>query len=191
MAKRTYQLRERAKRQAETRRRIVAAAVALHEEVGPAATTVAEIARRAGVQRLTVYNHFPDDADLLRACTGHWAAEHPPPDLAAWAAVADPRRRLRRALRELYDWYAANERMLAHGRRDAEVLPAMAQVLAESPFEDAAREILLAGRAASPRVGATLALAIDFGTWRRLAGEGLSPAKAATLAAELVEAAAG
>ena len=79
--KRNYELRARAGRQQATRRRIVEATVALHREVGPARTTVAEIARRAGVQRLTVYNHFPDDAQLFAACQAHFLAQHPPPDL--------------------------------------------------------------------------------------------------------------
>src|SRR4051794_19814848 len=88
--KRTYELKERARRQAETRARIVEATVALHEEVGPARTTVAEIARRAGVQRLTVYTHFPDERDLFAACSRHFMAGHVPPDPAAWAAGGAP-----------------------------------------------------------------------------------------------------
>ena len=70
--KRRYELKARAARQADTRERIVKATVDLHKEVGPARTTVAEIARRAWVQRLTVYNHFPEDSQLLAACQGHW-----------------------------------------------------------------------------------------------------------------------
>ena len=85
---RRYELKERARTQEATRRRIVDAALALHEEVGPARTTVVELARRAGVGRVTVYNHFPDDAALLAATTEQWLAEHPPPDPAAWAVIA-------------------------------------------------------------------------------------------------------
>ena len=103
--KRKYELKARAARQGQTRQRIVEATVALHQEVGPARTTVAEIARRAGVQRLTVYNHFPDLDALLPACTAHWMAEHPQPDLTAAAAPADPAERLRAVLTALYGWY--------------------------------------------------------------------------------------
>src|SRR4051812_50163291 len=77
--KRRYELKARAEAQQATRARIAAAAAALHQEVGIASTTVADIARRAGVQRLTVYNHFPDLEALLPACSAHWLAEHPPP----------------------------------------------------------------------------------------------------------------
>src|SRR3954468_4316676 len=115
---RSYELKERARKQAETRRRIVEATVGLHEEVGPAHTTVAEIARRAGVQRLTVYNHFPDDIALLGACQAHWLGLPPPPDSAALAQIADAGERLRAALDGLYTWFADTEPMTAHVQRD-------------------------------------------------------------------------
>ena len=103
--KRKYELKARAEAQQATRARIAAAAAALHEEVGIGQTTVADIARRAGVQRLTVYNHFPDLNALLPACTAHWLAEHPRPDLEPAFAIEDPAERLRAALTALYGWY--------------------------------------------------------------------------------------
>lgn len=183
---RRYELKERAKAQAETRQRIVDATVALHQEVGPARTTVAEIARRAGVQRLTVYNHFPEDADLFAACSGHWTSQHPPPDPSPWAQIADPDERLRRALADTYAWFERGEAMLTHVNRDSEVLPALAAVVAagRAPYAAAVAEILMAGREVRGRrraqVAAAIALALDFGTWRRLVRlQGLSPAEAA------------
>src|SRR4051812_28717196 len=116
--KRGYRLRERARKQEETRRRITAATVALHEEVGAARTTIKAIAERAGVERLTVYRHFPDEAALLDACSAHWIAAHPPPDPYGWT---EPRA----ALRALYAYYGANERMLANNFRDREAMPAL------------------------------------------------------------------
>src|SRR3954469_1224735 len=99
---RTYELKRRAERQEETRRRIVDAAVELHSTLGPARTTVQAIAERAGVTRPTVYAHFPDERTLFQACSGHVRATVPPPDTAAWHAIADPAERLETALRELY-----------------------------------------------------------------------------------------
>src|SRR5690349_24642428 len=107
---RKYALKVRAEKQAETRRRIVEATSALHEEVGPAQTTVAEIARRAGVQRLTVYNNFPNETELFEACGEHSMRLNPPPDPSSALAIKNPDVRLRAVLRPLYDWYRKNAR---------------------------------------------------------------------------------
>ena len=74
----------------DTRRRITEAAVELHTSVGPARTTVSAVAERAGVQRHTVYRHFPTEEDLFAACSAHFDELHPAPDIAAWRAEADP-----------------------------------------------------------------------------------------------------
>ena len=96
--KRKYEQRKRAEQLEETRRRITEATVELHRTVGPAATQISEIARRAGVQRVTVYNHFPDEVSLLSACSEHWRALHPVPDPGAWLALEDAGERLRAGL---------------------------------------------------------------------------------------------
>src|SRR4051812_45843258 len=144
--RRPYELKERARRQEATRQRIVDATEELHREVGPARTTVAEIARRAGVGRVTVYAHFPDDASLLGACSAQFVARHPPPDPAAWAQVEDPAERLRTALGELFGWFREQEAMLAHTTRDAALVPALAEVLSAPEaraHQDAMRTVLL------------------------------------------------
>src|SRR3954453_5806331 len=143
---RRYELKERARRQEETRQRIVDATVALHREVGPARTTIAEVARRAGVGRVTVYNHFPDDVSLLAACSAHFVARHAPPDPGAWAPIADPELRLRTALEQVYGYYRENAAMLGNVTRDAALVPALAEVLATSgarEHAEAMRDALL------------------------------------------------
>lgn len=191
MSTRPYRKQARARSEEATRRRIVEAAVDLHGSVGPARTTVAEIARRAGVSRLTVYNHFPDDAALLGACSGHWIERHPPPDAGAWAAIGDPRRRLRVALEELYAWYAANEAMLANSARDAQLLPALAELHEQTfrPQQQAMVELLAAGRpgADDEEDRALLTLGVAFETWRTLARAGLAPERAAAAMASAVD----
>ena len=97
----------------------------LHGTVGPARTTVSGVAKEAGVQRATVYRHFPTEEDLFDACTAHYWARHPLPDIEAWREVRDPRERLRRGLAEFYDFYEENEQMLEKTGRDAPVVPAM------------------------------------------------------------------
>ena len=185
--KRKYELRARAERQGETRRRIAAAAAELHKDVGPARTTIAEIARRAGVQRLTVYKNFPNEYDLFAACQRHFLAENPPPDPSAAFAIADPSERLETVLRDLYRWYRGTEPMSTNVRRDREIVPTLDSLMADTTDARAAElaDALAAGFAEGRRprrqVGAAVALALDFWTWRRLAKEGLSDGAAARL----------
>jgi AcrR family transcriptional regulator len=189
--RRKYEMRRRADQVAGTRARIVEATVDLHREVGPARTTVAEIARRAGVERLTVYNHFPDERALFGACQAHWLAQAPPPDPSAHADVADPEARLEAVLLNLYGWYREREDMLRNVVRDAEVLPALAEALeVQRQHTERTVELLLEGRRLGAerrlRVSAVLALLLDFHTWDCLTRAGLDDAGAASAAAAMV-----
>jgi AcrR family transcriptional regulator len=186
--KRKYELKARAASQEETRRRITEATVGLHLEVGPAQTTISEIAKRAGVQRLTVYNNFPDEMSLLGACSAHYNAAHPPPDPASWMAIRDPARRARAALGAIYAYYRETEPMTGKVMRDAQVMPALASVVnaAYIPFVTAVRDDLATawerGGAPNEALRAALGLALRFETWSALAhDEGLGDAEAATL----------
>lgn len=167
---RPYEKRRRADAEQETRRRITEATVELHRTVGPARTTVSAIALRAGVQRATVYRHFPEDADLFAACGAHWVALHPYPPPDAWLAIADPRERTKTALGELYAYYRSVEPMLANVRRDAQLLPALREAMAGAgQYLAAVEEILLAGWDGDKTARcAALALALDFATWQTL-----------------------
>lgn len=191
MKKRSYRMNRREARQAETRRRIVEATAALHEEVGPAATTISAVAERAGVQRLTVYRHFPDEGALIAACAAHAGETYPPPDPALWSGMADPAQRLRAALRALYAYYASRERAMAQVLRDAEQIPALRAAM--EPMERYMGGVaggLAEGWDGAPRgprlFRAALGHALDFWTWRSLASRGLGPEEAADLMAEMV-----
>jgi AcrR family transcriptional regulator len=195
-SKRKYEMKKRAERQRETRRRIVEATVELHRTQGPANTTVSEIAKRAGVNRLTVYNHFPDVSDLLRACSRSWTERHPAPDPTPWAQISEPQDRLRTALRELYGFYGHTEPMRANVLRDAETMPELAALLEGSvvPYLGAVRDLLAEGWEVSEngrkRLLATLKLAIDFHTWRSLEREsGLGREEAVEVMLEAVRSA--
>jgi AcrR family transcriptional regulator len=182
--KRKYELKKRAEQLAETRRRITETTVELHRTVGPAATQISEIARRAGVQRVTVYNHFPDDASLFAACSAHWRDLHPAPDPSAWDGD------LRAALRELYAWYRETEPMTANVLRDAQTLPALQAIVdgGLGAYLDAVREILAKPFGTGDRVDAALRAALGFYFWRALAP--LGDEEAVELAVGLVELAA-
>jgi AcrR family transcriptional regulator len=193
---RKYELKARAEKQAGTRRRIVEATAALHDEVGPARTTVAEIARRAGVQRLTVYNNFPNETELFDACGQHSMAKNPPPDPSAALALDDPAESLRAALQPLYIWYRKNARSTENLQRDRLVMPALDAVMRIRMDQSQGNlaDNLAAGFAPAPGsakgLRAAVALALDFWTWRRLAGEGMSDGAAAALMVGAVKAAA-
>ena len=192
---RSYELKQRAQSQAETRQRIVEAAVGLHGSVGPARTTISAIAERAGVQRLTVYRHFPDERSLFQACSGHWAVQHPRPDPSRWAPLDDPEERLRAALRELYAYYRITEQMSANVRRDLPQSPALQELAARfAPYWESVRAVLDRGWGTRGRrrmlLRAAIGHAIDFETWRSLAGaQGLGDAEAADLMVGLARAA--
>ena len=190
---RKYELKRRAERKEETRRRIVEAAIDLHATVGPARSTVSAIAERAGVQRHTFYAHFPDERALGYACSGLHLERRPLPDPEPWRAVGDPRARLSKGLAELYAYFAANEEILANVTRDAEVhelTREIVQVRIEPSFEQI-RGVLAAGFRARgkrrSRVRAAVGLAADFQTWRLLVRRsGMSQAEAVELMTRMV-----
>jgi AcrR family transcriptional regulator len=195
--KRKYEQKRRAELQEETRQRIVEATAGLHREVGPAKTTISAVAERAGVQRLTVYRHFADERSLIRACSAHWRAQHPPPDPSAWPAIADPEERLRTALSAWYAYYATDEAMMGNVRRDAQVLPALAEVISDLPrFMAMVVDILAASWGARgarrSRLVAALGHVLAFDTWRSLERtQGLAPAAAVETAVAMVRGVAG
>jgi AcrR family transcriptional regulator len=184
---RTYTKVLRAAAEENTRQRIVEALMTLHEEVGPSRTTVSAVAERAGVERLTVYRHFPDEPSMLRACSAHWSSLHPLPAVAVEGkdAVAV----CRRAVLRMYQWYRQNEAMLSCIIRDAETMPVVAELI--SPI-GAHLDRLAAGLdrnwpSRSSRRAATIRHALDFSTWRSLERITGSDRRAAALVSRWVD----
>lgn len=190
---RPYRKRKRADQEEETRLRITEAAVELHGTVGPARTKVIDIAERAGVSRGTIYNHFPTDADLLQACSSHWAASHPYPDSSVWAEIADPSRRLRVALTELYEWYRGAEEMMTNVLRDAPIVAPLGELMEVIwwRYLDAVVLVLAADWSGSADgtedVQAVLRLLVDFHSWQRLSRGGLEDERLADLGVRMLE----
>ncbi|MDR7083229.1 AcrR family transcriptional regulator [Arthrobacter ginsengisoli] len=177
-----------------TRQRIVDAAVALHGSVGPARTTIAGIAGKAGVTRLTVYRHFADDEALFSACSAHWLSQQRPPVPAEWSRENDPLERLRVGLSDLYRFYRDGEAMLTRIYADLAELPeAHRKVLASR--NDHFRNVLLEPfpeAATNNRLRATVSHGVSFWTWRSLCHDnGLSNDDAVDIMSTLIAAAAG
>jgi AcrR family transcriptional regulator len=176
---RTYTLKKRAEQQAETRRRIVEAAVELHSTVGPGLTTISMVAERAGVQRHTLYAHFPEERSLYLACSGLAAERDPLPDAAPWRRIENRNERLRAGLTAIYGWYERNAQLAACVLRDVEHHPLTKEIaeLSFGPYFAAYHEVL--GAKLSVKQRAVLGLALSFFTWRTLVREGsLKPAAA-------------
>ena len=187
---RTYTLKRRAEQQADTRKRIVEAAIELHGSVGPALTTVSMVAERAGVQRHTLYAHFPDERSLLMACSALSLERDPLPDAAAWRTIDDRGERLRVGLRAVYDWYQRNAELAACVLRDAEHHALVGEIAAlrYGPYYAAFHDVL--GAKLGTKQRAMLHLALSFFTWRTLVREsGLKQAAAVAAMVDAIEAA--
>jgi AcrR family transcriptional regulator len=194
--KRRYELKQRAEEMAKTHRRITEAAIELHGSVGPARTTMSAVAKRAGVERRTLYRHFPTEADLFAACSSHYTAANPWPDLASWQAIRDPRRRFQLALDELYAYYERTESMYSNVLRDAELVDSARDAVAplQAYLDEAADALVVGRRARGGRrqlLKGALRHAVAFSTWHSLATNGIGRADAARLVTALVEAASG
>ena len=190
---RRYRKRLRAEQEQQTRQAITEAAVKLHGTVGPARTTVSAIAEEAGVQRATVYRHFPDEPSLFQACSGHYMAMHPPPDPARWVEIADPAERLREALADVYRWWDETEDMMSRVIRDAPLVESLSvQTQARLAFFDQVRRDPdarpRAPGQAKARVEAAIRHALALSTWQSLVrDQGLTNEEAVELMAGMVE----
>jgi AcrR family transcriptional regulator len=170
---RKYEMKRRAERMEETRRRITEAAVELHETVGPARTTVSAVAEKAGVQRHTYYAHFPEREDLYRACTAHYLERHPLPDPSTWVETPEPEERMRRALLEVYAYYSSTEAMMSNVLRDGQLDPAGRESMVMlyqhwGKMRDTIAEAFGASGERREELLGAVALALDFQTWRTL-----------------------
>jgi AcrR family transcriptional regulator len=194
MNTRRYRQKKRAAQQEQTRDRIVEAVMKLHEDVGAARTTVSAIAERAGVQRLTVYRHFPDETSLLEACTTRWLELHPMPQEREWSPAASAEERIHLACRAFSSYYRRTQAMWRSATRDIDLVPALAErmKLVSAYLDGVARQLadsLPAQDAGNPSVFATLRHAVEFTTWKSLEHTGLSDEQIASLMTEWVDAA--
>ena len=193
--KRKYELKKRAEEMAETHLRITEAALELHGTVGPSRTTLSAVAKRAGVERRTLYRHFPTEADLFVACSTHYFAANPWPDLGSWRAIRDPHQRLAHALDELYAYFERTEPMLSNVLRDTELVELAREAVAPlHAYLEEAAEILTVGRPVRGRrrqlLEGALRHTLAFSTWRSLWANGIGRSDAVKLMTALVEGAA-
>jgi AcrR family transcriptional regulator len=144
------------------------------------------------VTRLTVYNHFADLSELLPACAAHYEQLHPTPDFGSVLAHGDSEERVRGVLGLVYRWYRETEPMYGKLFSDRASVPELDRFLEQNVDRmldglgaDLAAPFAVRGRQAD-RLRALIRLALDFWTWRRLAGEGLDAEAAADVMAAAV-----
>ena len=193
MKTRKYQKTRRADQQDQTRERIVEATVALHEELGPAYTSIKAIAEKAGVQRLTVYRHFPDETCLFQACTSHYLGQHPPPDISQWAEVSNARERSRAALLAFCRYYRQTENMWTVAYRDVDQVDALQAPMSEfEAYIDMVRDDLLKTwnkkQDTKKRLKITIGHGLFFPTWLSLKNQKLNDDKIADLISTWIDA---
>lgn len=188
---RRYRKKKRAMLEDETRLRITEALVELHGTVGPANTTVTEVADRAGVTRMTVYNHFPTATDQFEACSTHWLSQNPPPDPDELVTIPEPEQRLKEGLVRLYRWYGETESMMDNVLRDSPLVPAVGEVMDAIWWPYIERLIgaidLEGSGASSKNRGSILRLVVDFRSWQILTASGLSDEDAARTAYRMLD----
>jgi AcrR family transcriptional regulator len=182
MKKRKYQQKRRAEQAQQTRQSIVEAAMQLHEELGPAKTSIKAIAEQAGVQRLTVYRHFADEAALFNACTSHWLGLHPPPQPEDWQHHDDPCERTAAALSAFYRYYRNTENMWRVSYRDVEEVEALQAPMTaiEIYLDDVSDELVASWQLKGKdrqRLSLTLRHCLSFTTWYSFKTRNLSDKK--------------
>lgn len=188
---RKYTKKKRAEAQAETHRRIAQAALDLHRIHGPGRTTISMVAEQAGVQRHTLYAHFPDEKSLFLACSALHLAEDPPPESAAWIEIGNRKARLEAGLGAIYAWFARNDGLIAAVMRDAEYHP-LTREISQHHFGPRfmAWAASLSAEGDTGEARAMVALALSFHSWRTLVRDGglSSDAAARLMAANILKA---
>lgn len=179
MTTRKYTKNKRADQQEKTRSRIVAATVALHQKLGPANTSIKAVAEKAGVQRLTVYRHFPDEESLFEACSSAYLEQHPPPNMADWSDVLDAEKRSYLAILMFNQYYRDTADMWKSVYRDLGKLEALQGPMTEfkSYLNLVSNDLLAAWRLKGKKKKQcliTLRHCLLFTTWDSLMQEGLS-----------------
>jgi len=190
-SKRSYVLRARAEQLAETRLRITEAIMTLHGEVGPRNTTVTAIAEKAGVERLTVYRHFANEAEMFQACSHRYLELHPPPRPQDWGDEADPARRTRRALKAIFSYFSETEAMFEKIYRDVPDFESLQEIM--NGFDAYLQSLADDLAAAWPKDSAKQARmilrhAIKFATWQSFNADGVGDLQKVALIVDWLEA---
>jgi CheY-like chemotaxis protein len=154
------------------------------------------VAGPGGVQRPSVYAHFPDGPAIFRAGTAHWLHLNPLPDHERWTAIASFDDRVETAIRDVHAWWERTADDLIPVMADMGRVAAMAEAIDfwRERTGDWVAAVLaghgLRGRRRA-RTEAALRHALALETWRSLtAPDGMTPSEAVRLLSGFVRQAA-
>src|SRR5262245_16179507 len=179
MPPRRYDMGARADAVAETKTRIIAAAMDLHAKRGVQATRWEEIAEQAGISTATMYRHFPSLKELVPACARTVFDIITPLTVeqatAKYAKLDDPSERLAFLVRANVQCYGKGEDWLHAAYRERDFIPELDTAL--RIIQDSLRALTEA--ATQRRLGkadeATLFTLLDFPFYKSLRSAGLDP----------------
>lgn len=187
LKRRPYQLKQRAESAEETRRRLVEATFALHAEQGIAATSMKQIAERAGVGVGTVYHHFPAVEDTVVACTHYVEQFMPMPTEAIFSGIGPMKDRLLRLVGALFAYFDQVRVEVALPEQDK--IPVLRQfVAAEQAQRTELTRAALAPFAIDRDLIRIIAALVDVGVYRSLQRAGFSCDQAAAAMADVIQA---
>jgi len=183
---RRYSLGRRAAPKAETRDRIVAAALAIYRDHGLAGASNLAIARAADVAPATIRNHFPDPGDLTRAVFAAMLTAIEIPTPAIFDGLQTMRDRVTRLARELASFYERSEPWWRAYEREPELINAWAGGV-DQYYADIERlmRAALGDLGSDDRSVAVVASVIGPPTFFALRARGLSSDEAVDLCLEL------
>lgn len=182
---RRYRSGRRAEAAAATNRRIVEATIAVHDDQGISATSVRDIAERAGVAPSTVLHHFPRMDDLIRACGALSEQLLPMPNEAVLAGASGRFERVVRMAQAIFEWWDRMGPGFDHLRVDRRRIPEVDAWMTDLALRHRALAAAALGGDRDRRPDLLVALT-DADAWTHLRSTGLDPAGAARDIAHLL-----
>jgi AcrR family transcriptional regulator len=183
---RRYTLGKRADVKADTRARIIAAAVDIYRDRGMAAASNLAIARAADVAPATIRNHFADPSQLASAVFDEVLVELRPPGQEIFDGSEGIANRIRLLATELASFYERSEPWWRAYQREPALIEAWSSGVDRyyRDIDDLMRAAL-GPLAADERALAVVAAVIGPPTFFALRARGLSSDEAVDLGAEL------
>ena len=183
---RSYSMERRSTQVAETRERILGAALELFSERGAQGTTLNELARRADVSPTTVSNHFNTQESLIEAVVERMVLEIRIPDGSIFVGIRSVTARLRILTKSMFVFYERTMHWFDLLGAELVEVPALAR--AQAAFWRSIHQLYVQALAGSEDalLAKTTAGLLHPGTFGALKTAGMSVDEAAAVVADLL-----